>query len=44
MSLGITELLEDVGADDDDNIVVALVPRTGKGKVTIGGAKIVISS
>ncbi|XP_074365416.1 polyphenol oxidase, chloroplastic-like [Apium graveolens] len=44
MSLGITELLEDVGADDDDNIVVALVPRTGKGKVTIGGAKIIISS
>ncbi|KAL1817960.1 hypothetical protein DCAR_0522457 [Daucus carota subsp. sativus] len=44
MSLGITELLEDVGADDDDNVVVALVPRTGKGKVTIGGAKIIISS
>ncbi|XP_074357399.1 polyphenol oxidase I, chloroplastic-like [Apium graveolens] len=44
LSLGITELLEDLGADDDEGLVVALVPRTGKGKVTIGSVKIRFSS
>lgn len=44
LTFGITELLEDLDADDDDTLVVALVPRTGVGKVTIGGAKIIISS
>ncbi|KAK1353902.1 Polyphenol oxidase [Heracleum sosnowskyi] len=43
-SFGITDLLEFLDADGDDNVVVALVPRTGKGKVTIGGARIVLSS
>lgn len=44
LSLGITELLEDLGADDDEGLVVAIVPRTGTGKVTIGSVKIKISS
>ncbi|KAI4299348.1 hypothetical protein L6164_032816 [Bauhinia variegata] len=33
--IGITELLEDIGADDDDDLVVVLVPRTGT--VTVNG-------
>ena len=32
---GITEVVEDIGADDDDNVAVTLVPRVGK--VTING-------
>ena len=32
---GITELLDDIGADDDDSVTVTLVPRVGK--VTING-------
>lgn len=38
MSLGITDLLEQLGADDDDSIVVTLVPRLGH--VKIRGIKI----
>ncbi|KAJ8761495.1 hypothetical protein K2173_001629 [Erythroxylum novogranatense] len=37
LRLGITELLEDLGADDDDEIVVTLVPRVGEGLITVGG-------
>lgn len=44
LSLGISELLEDLGAEDDENLVVALVSRTGQGKVSIGKVNIVISS
>ncbi|KAH7839089.1 hypothetical protein Vadar_034748 [Vaccinium darrowii] len=44
LRLGITELLEDLGAEDDDGIVVTLVPRSGAGKVTIGGAKVEFDS
>ncbi|WOH03067.1 hypothetical protein DCAR_0522458 [Daucus carota subsp. sativus] len=44
LSLGISELLEDLGAEDDDNLVVALVSRTGQGRVNIGSVSIVISS
>lgn len=44
LSLGISELLEDLGAEDDDDLVVALVSRTGQGKVNIGSVHIVISS
>ncbi|WOH03065.1 hypothetical protein DCAR_0522456 [Daucus carota subsp. sativus] len=44
LTFGINELLEDLDADGDETLVVALVPRTGKGKVTIGGARIIISS
>ncbi|KAF5175610.1 Polyphenol oxidase protein [Thalictrum thalictroides] len=43
LRLGITDLLEDIGAEDDDDIVVTLVPRQGK-DVTIKGIKIVVSS
>ena len=40
LNLGITELLEDLDAEDDDGVVVTLVPRFGKGLATIGGIKI----
>ncbi|KAF5182131.1 Polyphenol oxidase protein [Thalictrum thalictroides] len=43
LRLGITDLLEDIGAEDDDEIVVTLVPRQGK-DVTIEGIKIVVAS
>ncbi|PON96100.1 Polyphenol oxidase [Trema orientale] len=39
LKLGITELLEDVGAEDDDEVLVTLVPRS-KERVTIGGIRI----
>ncbi|MED6169611.1 hypothetical protein PIB30_022829 [Stylosanthes scabra] len=32
-SIGITELLEDLGANDDDSVVVTLVPQYGEGVV-----------
>ncbi|KAH7836475.1 hypothetical protein Vadar_019320 [Vaccinium darrowii] len=44
LRLGITELLEDLGAEDDDGIVVTLVPRSGADNVTVGGAKIEFDS
>ncbi|TKY71666.1 Polyphenol oxidase [Spatholobus suberectus] len=40
LRLGITELLEDLGAEDDEHVVVTLVPKFGKGHVTVGGIKI----
>lgn len=40
LSLGITDLLEDIEAEDDDTIVVTLVPRYGKDPVNIGGINI----
>ncbi|XP_061375585.1 polyphenol oxidase, chloroplastic-like [Gastrolobium bilobum] len=40
LRLGITELLEDLGAEDDDHLLVTLVPKIGKGHVTVGGIKI----
>lgn len=40
LRLGITDLLEDVGAEDDEIVVVTLVPKLGKGLVTISGIKI----
>ncbi|TKY71668.1 Polyphenol oxidase A1 [Spatholobus suberectus] len=33
MRLGITDLLEELGADDDDSLVVTLVPRQGRVKI-----------
>lgn len=42
MKIGITELLEDVGADDDESVLVTLVPKTGDVKVS--GVKIVLES
>lgn len=40
LRLGITDLLEDLGAEDDDSVVVTLVPKCGNGLVKIGGIKI----
>ncbi|XP_022927080.1 polyphenol oxidase, chloroplastic-like [Cucurbita moschata] len=40
LRLGITELLEDLGADGDDSIIVTLVPRLGAGLVSIAKIKI----
>ncbi|KAL2343996.1 hypothetical protein Fmac_005281 [Flemingia macrophylla] len=38
--LGLTDLLEDLDAENDDTIVVTLVPKYGKGLVTIKDIKI----
>nr|KYP38872.1 hypothetical protein KK1_039853 [Cajanus cajan] len=40
LRLGLTDLLEDLEAENDDSIVVTLVPKYGKGPVTIKGIKI----
>ncbi|KAK4271498.1 hypothetical protein QN277_020187 [Acacia crassicarpa] len=40
MRIGITELVEDLGADEEDYVLVTLVPYFGKGHVTIGGISI----
>ncbi|KAK7401434.1 hypothetical protein VNO78_12917 [Psophocarpus tetragonolobus] len=40
LRLGITDLLEDLGAEHDDSVVVTLVPKYGKGSVNIRGIKI----
>ncbi|KAJ0081628.1 hypothetical protein Patl1_10812 [Pistacia atlantica] len=40
LRLGLTDLLEDLNAEDDDSVVVTLVPRYGKGLVSVGGIKI----
>ncbi|CAK9162626.1 unnamed protein product [Ilex paraguariensis] len=40
LRLGLTELLEDLGAEDDEGIMVTLVPRNECNGVTIGGIKI----
>ncbi|KAI7981283.1 hypothetical protein LOK49_Contig53G00021 [Camellia lanceoleosa] len=44
LRLGITELLEDLGAEDDESVLVTLVPRYGSDAVTIGGVKIEFDS
>ena len=44
LRLGITHLLEDLGAEEDDGIMVTFVPKQGHGDVTIGGAKIEFDS
>ncbi|XVE87999.1 hypothetical protein DITRI_Ditri19aG0033400 [Diplodiscus trichospermus] len=38
--LPLTELLEDLDVEGDDNVVVTLVPKDGKGLVTVGNVKI----
>ncbi|KAI3702721.1 hypothetical protein L6452_28472 [Arctium lappa] len=38
---GLTELLEDLEADDDDMILVTLIPRSGCGDITIEGINII---
>ncbi|XP_076934062.1 polyphenol oxidase, chloroplastic-like [Bidens hawaiensis] len=40
LRLGISELLEDLKADDDDNVLVTLVPKKGGGDISIKGIKI----
>jgi polyphenol oxidase len=40
LRLGISELLEDLGAEDDDNVLVTLVPKTGAGHVSIDAVQI----
>ncbi|KAH6780792.1 hypothetical protein C2S52_012029 [Perilla frutescens var. hirtella] len=39
--LGLTELLEDLDVEDDDKILVSLVPKAGGENITIGGVKII---
>ena len=41
LRLGITELLDDIGADNGETVVVTLVPKSGIGKVTVTGYKTV---
>ncbi|KAK1324323.1 hypothetical protein QJS10_CPA01g00882 [Acorus calamus] len=40
LRLGLSEFLEETGAEGDESIVVSLVPRKGKSKIKIGGLKI----
>ncbi|URE18660.1 polyphenol oxidase [Musa troglodytarum] len=40
LCLGITDLLEDIGGEDDDGVLVTIVPKAGKGKVSVGGLRI----
>ncbi|KAM7473420.1 hypothetical protein LguiB_020663 [Lonicera macranthoides] len=44
LRLGINELLEDLGVDDDESVLVTLVPKAGVGLVTIGGITVELSS
>ncbi|XP_014509894.2 polyphenol oxidase, chloroplastic-like, partial [Vigna radiata var. radiata] len=40
LKLGITDLLEDLEAEDDESVVVTLVPKYGEGLITIQNIKI----
>ncbi|KDP20931.1 hypothetical protein JCGZ_21402 [Jatropha curcas] len=40
LRLGLTDLLEDLGAEDDDEVLVTLVPRYGIGLVKIDAIKV----
>lgn len=40
LRLAINEILEDLGAEDDDAVIVTLVPRVGADDVTIDGVEI----
>ncbi|XP_058072661.1 polyphenol oxidase, chloroplastic-like [Magnolia sinica] len=42
--LGITDVLDDLGADADDDVVVTLVPRQGKDVISIGRIRIELIS
>lgn len=35
LKLGLTDLLQDLGAEDDDSVMVTRVPKFGKGRVKI---------
>ena len=38
---GLTELLEELEADDDDNVLVTIIPRSGSEDITIDAIKII---
>lgn len=40
LRLAMNELLEDVGGEDDDGLIVTIVPRAGADDLTIGGVEI----
>lgn len=42
--LGLSEVLEDLDVEDDDKVLVSLVPKAGGEEITIGGVKIVYDS
>ncbi|XP_057537562.1 polyphenol oxidase I, chloroplastic-like [Amaranthus tricolor] len=42
--VGLTDLIDDLGADDDDGVMVSLVPRAGKDNVIIKSVKIEFAS
>ncbi|KAL2476535.1 Polyphenol oxidase [Abeliophyllum distichum] len=42
--LGLSELLEDLDVEDDEKILVSLVPKAGGDDITIGGIKIIYAS
>ncbi|XP_071933478.1 polyphenol oxidase, chloroplastic-like [Coffea arabica] len=42
VKLVITEILEDLDAEEDDHVLVTLIPRSGCDALTIGGIKIVV--
>ncbi|CAH9096106.1 unnamed protein product [Cuscuta europaea] len=44
LSLGLNEPLEDLGAEDDDTILVTLAPKVGGGVVTVDNIQIVYGS
>lgn len=44
LRLAITDLLETVGADDDDSVLVTLVPKSGVGLVSVGNIGIELLS
>eukprot|EP00262_Sarcandra_glabra_P007938 TRINITY_DN21077_c0_g1_i1.p1 TRINITY_DN21077_c0_g1~~TRINITY_DN21077_c0_g1_i1.p1 ORF type:complete len:584 (-),score=50.62 TRINITY_DN21077_c0_g1_i1:261-2012(-) len=44
LKLGITDILEDIDAEGDETVIVTLVPRQGKGQITVGGLQIEFGS
>ncbi|XP_039140064.1 polyphenol oxidase, chloroplastic-like [Dioscorea cayenensis subsp. rotundata] len=42
--IGITDLLEELECEGDESVVVTLVAKSAKGKIKVGGVKIVFSS
>ncbi|KAK1303121.1 hypothetical protein QJS10_CPB11g01351 [Acorus calamus] len=44
LRLGLSEFLEETGAEGDESVVVSLVPRKGKSKIKIGGLRIEFAS
>ncbi|KAL3522232.1 hypothetical protein ACH5RR_015066 [Cinchona calisaya] len=42
LNLSLTEILQDLDAENDDHVLVSLVPRIGCDALTIGGIKIIL--